>query len=292
MTYNNYDQYFILSNDGYLQTVNDNIFTNDYNNFNNLPFFPIETYSDLKNSENFPIFDIKDTSHNSFNEDENCKENALYYNINEAKRNKTYNINLFQSNKLIHKKRGRKNEFNEKNNISRTHDKFSPDNLRRKIHVHFITFIISFFNEILSSLGYEQKFSKLDYKYIIKNVKKSFFNKIKNKNIGEIISGKISSKYTKKDKNLNYILFQKFKKEQTLNKIFSQSYFLIFKIFYYPSKKTINLKEYGLDMEISLSEDVKMYKDLLEGVDDNSYKNQIINYIKNNFLKNSLFKTK
>ena len=177
MIYNNNDELFILSNEEFLKKVNDNKFTIDNNNFNNFPFFPIKTFSDIKNSENIPIFEIKDTRHTSFNEDENYNKNALYYNINEAKRNKTSNLKLFQSNKFIHKKRGRKMEFNEKNNNRKTHDKFNSDNLRRKIHVHFITFIISFFNEILSYLGFEEKFSKLDYKYIIKNVKKSFLIK-------------------------------------------------------------------------------------------------------------------
>ena len=45
-------------------------------------------------------------------------------------------------------------------------------------------------------------------------------------------------------------------------------------------------------MEISLSEEVKMFSDLLERIEDNDYKRAIINYTKNNFLENSLFKTK
>ena len=60
-------------------------------------------------------------------------------------------------------------------------------------------------NEILSSLEIKEKFCKLDYNFI-KNVNKSFFKELKNKKIGEIISGEISPKLTKKEKNSNYNL--------------------------------------------------------------------------------------
>ena len=292
MTNNNYDQYFTKSKEGFHQSENYNLFNNENNNLINLSFFRIETYNEGKNSEDFPISENQDSSLNSFYENVNYNENPLYYNINKEKRNKISIKNLFQLNNILYNKRGRPKKSNQKNNVRKIHNKFTSDNLRRKIHVHFLNFIISFFNGILSYSGYEDQFYKLDYNRNIKNVNKAFFNRLKNKNIGEIISEKISSKFKNKDKDFNFNLFQKLKNDKILKKLFSQSYFLIFKIFYYPSKKTINLKEYGLDMEISLSEDVKMYKDLLEGVDDNSYKNQIINYIKNNFLKNSLFKTK
>ena len=292
MTNNNYDQYFTKSKEGFHQSENYNLFNNENNNLINLSFFRIETYNEGKNSEDFPISENQDSSLNSFYENVNYNENPLYYNINKEKRNKISIKNLFQLNNILYNKRGRPKKSNQKNNVRKIHNKFTSDNLRRKIHVHFLNFIISFFNGILSYSGYEDQFYKLDYNRNIKNVNKAFFNRLKNKNIGEIISGKISSKFKNKEKDFNFFFFQKLKNDKILNKLFSQSYFLIFKVFYFPSKKKINLKEYGLDMEISLSEDVKMYKDLLEGVDDNSYKNQIINYIKNNFLKNSLFKTK
>ena len=292
MTNNNYDQYFTKSKEGFHQSENYNLFNNENNNLINLSFFPIETYNEGKNSEDFPISENQDSSLNSFYENVNYNENPLYYNINKEKRNKISIKNLFQLNNILYNKRGRPNKSNLKKNSRKIHNKFTSDNLRRKIHIHFLNFIISFLNEILSYSGYEDQFYKLDYNRNIKNVNKAFFNRLKNKNIGEIISEKISSKFKNKEKDFNFFFFQKLKNDKILNKLFSQSYFLIFKVFYFPSKKKINLKEYGLNVEISLSEDVKMYSDLLERFEDNDYKRAIINYTKKNFLVNSLFRTK
>ena len=292
MTNNNYDQYFTESKEGFHQSENYNLFNNENNNLINLSFFRIETYNEGKNSEDFPISENQDSSLNSFYENVNYNENPLYYNINKEKRNKISIKNLFQLNNILYNKRGRPNKSNLKKNSRKIHNKFTSDNLRRKIHIHFLNFIISFLNEILSYSGYEDQFYKLDYNRNIKNVNKAFFNRLKNKNIGEIISEKISSKFKNKEKDFNFFFFQKLKNDKILNKLFSQSYFLIFKVFYFPSKKKINLKEYGLNVEISLSEDVKMYSDLLERFEDNDYKRAIINYTKKNFLVNSLFRTK
>jgi hypothetical protein len=57
-----------------------------------LSSFPIEIYNETENSEEFPIFDFHDINHNSFYETLNYEENALYFNINEEKINKTSNI--------------------------------------------------------------------------------------------------------------------------------------------------------------------------------------------------------
>ena len=287
MTSNDYAHNVTICKEEFHQRINDNLFTNDDNN---LSSFPIDTYNETKNSEEFPIFEFHDFSHNSFYEALNYEENALYFNINKDKINKTFDIK-FQS-KKINKKRGRKEGYqisDEKKVNSKIHDKFSSDNLRTKIHGHFLTFIISFVNEILSCLGYDKKFYKLDYN-LIKNINNSFFKELRNKKIGEIISWEISPKLTKKKKNSNYNLYQDIKNDPILNKIFSQSYFSFFKIFYYPSNRKINLKKYGSNKEISLPENVKMLKDLLESCDNYDYKKKILNYTIKFFL--TIFKTK
>ena len=230
MTNNNYDQYFTKSKEGFHHSENYNLFNNENNNLINLSFFPIETYNEGKNSEDFPISENQDSSLNSFYENVNYNENPLYYNINKEKRNKISIKNLFQLNNILYNKRGRPNKSNLKKNSRKIHNKFTSDNLRRKIHIHFLNFIISFLNEILSYSGYEDQFYKLDYNRNIKNVNKAFFNRLKNKNIGEIISGKISSKFKNKEKDFNFFFFQKLKNDKILNKLFSQSYFLIFKV--------------------------------------------------------------
>ena len=125
------------------------------------------------------------------------------------------------------KKRGRQTHLRKER---KTHDKFSADNILRKIQVHFISFIVFFLNDILSSFGIRKKFLKLDYEFK-KDVNKQNFAELKNKNIGEIISSKISTKY-KKDENTNSNLYELLKTNKVLGKIFDIKYFTFFKEYY------------------------------------------------------------
>ncbi len=78
------------------------------------------------------------------------------------------------------------------------------------------------------------------------------------------------------------------KENEVIINILSENYFDFFWKIYYKSSKLINLKEYGLDKEIILSDKVIMYKDLLkknEELDPNeNYNNNINNCVNNNFI--------
>ena len=76
------------------------------------------------------------------------------------------------------------------------------------------------------------------------------------------------TKFSKKKSGVNKVLI----------KILSENYIEVFWKIYYKSCKIINLKEYGLDKKVFLSDKVKMYKDLLKE-DEDLDKNQ--EYIKN-----------
>ena len=192
------------------------------------------------------------------------------------------------------KKRGRKNKKEGK----KIHDKNTIDNLLRKVQVHYLSFIIKFLNTILLILNKKNiRFKKLDYKFK-QNVRKDFVDILKKSNIGEIISYKISGKYKKeKNDNFNENLLKKYKEDRILNKIFSENYLILFRKIYYKSQKKINLKEYGLDIGegIKLSDDVKMYKDLLKDKKGNElneeYKSNLNKCIFQHFFSNSFFKT-
>ena len=192
------------------------------------------------------------------------------------------------------KKRGRKYKKEGK----KIHDKNIIDNLLRKVQVHYLSFIIKFLNTILLILNKKNiRFKKLDYKFK-QNVRKDFVDILKKSNIGEIISSKISGKYKKeKNDNFNENLLKKYKEDRILNKIFSENYLILFRKIYYKSQKKINLKEYGLDIGegIKLSDDVKMYKDLLKDKKGNElneeYKSNLNKCIFQHFFSNSFFKT-
>jgi len=82
------------------------------------------------------------------------------------------------------------------------HDKYSVDNMLRKIQIHYLNFIIGFLNEILKNLNYEQRFLKLNYEYK-KNVNKDFVERLKKSTLKDIVIIKISRKYKNYDNNIN-----------------------------------------------------------------------------------------
>jgi hypothetical protein len=189
------------------------------------------------------------------------KENSILFIINKGE-----NISKENSNNMtfIKRKRGRRKSLMNDNKF--IHDKNSSDNLKRKIHVHFLSFIISYLNEILKNLNYKQRFLQLDY-YFKKNINNERLKYIKKQSIGDIIRKPISYKY-KQNKYYNEIIYEQIKENEILNKILSQSYLNLFKNIYYKSNNIISLKEYGLNKYIFLSTKVKMYKDLLYNIKD------------------------
>jgi hypothetical protein len=185
------------------------------------------------------------------------------------------------------KKRGRITKDDSSKSIKK-HDKFAQDNILRKIQVHYMSFVISFSNDILKSLNYNEKFLKLNYDFK-KNVNKKFVEGLKDKTIKDIICNEISNKYRKQNENTNIIIYEHIKENQVLNKILSENYLIFFKKFYYRSHKIINLREYGLDKEIVLSNHTKMYKDLLNLHKDNNYQKKLNECVIQKFLPDSIF---
>ena len=179
---------------------------------------------------------------------------------------------------ILNKKRGstgRKRAFslnkNQNNEIKEKekenpHDKNRVDNLKKKIQVHYISFILSFLNEIIKHFGLDKQFLQIDYNNK-KDVRKKNLNELKEKTIGEIISSEISTKYKHYDKNHNKIIVDELRENEVLRNILCQNYMTFFKEVYYKSNNRINLLQFGVDEEIILSRKVEMYKDFLKNND-------------------------
>ena len=74
-----------------------------------------------------------------------------------------------------------------------------------------------------------------------------------------------------------------------MKKILEINYLKLFEI-YYESKKKINLEEYGIDIDIILTDKIKMYNDLLQDKKNNEIdKQKIEESIKKNFFNSKLF---
>ena len=281
MTYHNSQPEYILSISSEYSIFNPLLTGNEVHL--NLTCESSEIYQNSPN-QNIPFSDNPELiKTNHLNEDE-IPENDIYYVKQSKKKKKETSVKFI----LKGKKRGRVKQ----KKINKIHDKHTIDNVLRKIQVNYMTFLISFINEILKNLNYNERFLKLDYS-IKKNINKDFFESLKTKNIGEIICSKISDKY-KKGKKDNRNIFEKIKEKKNKEKkviinILSENYFDFFWKIYYKSCKLINLKEYGLTKEIILSDKVIMYKDLLkknEKSDPNeNYNININNCVKNNFIK-------
>lgn len=182
---------------------------------------------------------------------------------------------------IRNKKRGR--YTNSENEQKKLHDKFSLDNIKRKIQVHYQSFIINFINDILKSNGFKEQFLKLDYGFK-KVINKQHIDNLKSKNIGEIVSNKISSKY-KKEKNENSNLYKNFNKFEALGKIFDMNYLTFFRIYYMKKEKTIDLRKFGIEKEIILSKKTETYNELLEKQKNNKeYIKKIDECLKLNYL--------
>ena len=199
---------------------------------------------------------------------------------------------FFISNKKGRKRKRDIKEYNNEYSDNKIHGKSSPDNVLRKIQTHYISFIIEFVNCILQYLGYDYKFINIDYN-IKKKVNKKFISFLKTKNIREILSNDISSKFRKQKKDKNKIILNKVINNDIINKILSENYLNLFKEVYYKDKRIINLKDYGssIDIDVPLNDKVKTFGNLLnkEKVkfkkDENISK--IIKSANKNFLNNN-----
>ena len=264
-----------------MKTESDSISSNKYK-------YPTISPTESMKNRQLPFFDYeKKINYSSYTEAEINESDIrrLYYIDNSKKTSKKFVVEPEKSKNIKNIRRGRKKV---KIGNKKIHDKYVVDNLLRKIQVHFLSFIISFLNDILKHLNYKQRFYKLDYKYK-RNINKEFVQSLKKKDIEGIICNSISSKY-KKDKDSNSFICKQIKENKLLNNILSENYLKLFKKFYYTSCKKVNLREYGLDKDITLSNGVKMFKDLLknnESEEENKEYKQLINQCVNeNYIVN------
>ena len=176
--------------------------------------------------------------------------------------------------------RGRKREMK----TGETHNKYSVDNIKRKILVHSINCITKFINLILDRLGYDEKFYKIKANCKAKEKKIEFIS-IKKMNIGQILCQEISPKYKKMAKNTNMIVFEKLKNEPIISNFLSENYSNFIKNIYCKCKKKINLGPYGFNENIYINDKIEMYIDLIDkNKNDSRYVEKLKEYFNNYFL--------
>ena len=162
---------------------------------------------------------------------------------------------------LVGRKRKSENHHNYDDYYYSIHNKFRSDNLSTKLQVNFLTFLVNFINEILRHMRIKGNFSQIDYSYK-KRVTKKFISYLKGLNIGQVLLLGISPKYIKKDTNRN--LYDKIIKNPVISNILSENYLTIFKNIYLRNERIVNMEKYGLNKIFQLSNNVKMYDDLID----------------------------
>lgn len=157
--------------------------------------------------------------------------------------------------KIIHfitkKKRGR----NSSNKSGKYHSGIDNDNIETKIQVHFLNFIVDFFNDIIyDQYGIENYFLKFDYS-IKKKVNSTYLHNLMKKTIRQIIETfKISRKYKiKKDEcEINKKKLLLLNKNDLIENCLDMNYLDFFLIYFNNNKP---LKEYiknGMVVPLSL----------------------------------------
>lgn len=192
---------------------------------------------------------------------------------------------IISTNYLIPKRKRGKAKTKDDN---RKHNFDSFDNSLRKIQVHFLTFIIAFLNDLLYKLNYKQRFKNLDYKFK-RDINKKSLALLKNNSIKKIIiETKISEKYKNDCKYFNKKIYKEIEGNKVLREILSKNCLDLFQKIYFKSDKTIDLEEYGLSQIINLSENVKMFKDLLskdnQNLTNHNYTKNLYQCVKKNFF--------
>ena len=274
--YTNEDNEYLMNSVNFLSNFENNNFDSIYWPFN--LFNEGESDSIVeKNSTNrfeIPPLDALDINKNKKNDE--ASKNDIKVNNGE----KTF---YFTTIKLGRK---RKNE-----NSFTYHSKYSPDNVLRKIQVHFINYIVKFLNKVLKILGYEDEFFKIDNGFKI-NVNKKNIEKLKELKIKDILSQKISKKYSKqKNKGKNKAICKNIENDPIIRNIFSYNYIQFFKDFYLNEESNIDLAIFGSDIKFDLYEKedkIYKYKDLKQKFNSDPEYIDKLEKCKNNLIKDEI----
>jgi len=210
---------------------------------------------------------------------------------------------------LIKREEGKKTQNKSllKKKRRKPHDKYANDNIKRKIQIVYLHFLVNFVNLIIREIfrkfngfnwdfqnkkikdGYQ--FKKLGYKNFSKNIDKISFNLLKSKTLKEIFKDNTSSRFSsyKNDEVYDNVSAINDKIDYILN----QKYLEFFRIFYQKNNYT-NLSKYDLDIDISL-ENIKKFEffknkeleKIKEPENQSKYVKRIEESIRNNFMINS-----
>lgn len=222
---------------------------------------------DENNDKNNILIEIKNENEEKSNISENSDTSQLKMEKNIKKKNfdypkskkvrKIFNLKQYDNNKnLICKKRGKKPSEKSRQH---THTAIDNDNILRKIHVHFLTFLVSLTNDYIDSLFQNEDkdkkliphFRNFDYN-IKKKINQHTIEKMKNSKIGEILQIQASRKNKSCDININQITYNQLCEQfPELKQNFFNKLFKDFFIEYYYNKSENIIILNGVNIALS-----------------------------------------
>ena len=187
----------------------------------------------------------------------------------------------------LNKKRGRKSMKTDEDGKNRkSHNRIDPCNIRTKITIAYISFLVNFINSITRQIlideeneeneNCEYNVNKYELKKISysKNINLDCIRKLKEKTIKDIVSHNISSKYIYAEKNENEKICQMIiEKNKNIEKILEEKYMEFFETIFYESKKKVNLSKYGFKEYIILNSNVVLFNDFIKKIKMKEKKN-------------------
>ena len=188
---------------------------------------------------------------------------------------------LFKTEQLK-RKRGRKIN---KESKKATHSALFKDNIKRKIQVHFLTFLVSLINDIISTFPFKG-ISLKDLAYNMKaKISEMYFEKLKKSSIKELIENiNISSKFKNYEENINKEVIKKLFEYDFdyFSKLFEKDYLFFFRLYYNDEKPLNKLSMFGKTIEFSKK--TEPFYILIKNQKDKELKKAIIEGAKKYFI--------
>ena len=215
-----------------------------------------------KNLTNKIIINEENNLNEVENKDKSPKKLRLFKSIKSFP-NEDNNDEISDGHIVEKKRRGRKPKEEVNSKMKRIHEAYDYDNILRKIQVHFLTFIISFANDLIEAFipnCKNLKFKNLSYN-IKKTVNHSYVEKLKNKTIGDILQFKASSKNRKFSDSINEQIYQKVcYLSPFLKHFFKISYLELFSEYYFKVNRSFCIE----GININASQKTKFFVDLVQ----------------------------
>lgn len=227
------------------------------------------------------------------NEKENLKRSCLY-------ENKSKKL-IFLVNKRIHSDdiKDSQTSFIERES-KKIHDRNEKDNIITKIQIHYRNFLISFINEVIQKVIFEDCYISKSFDKIL-NLKEYLFNKIdhhfksntkredmqfaESLKIKELISPSVALCKKYNIENRNKFIMEKIEalNNPILNQVLNNKYLYFFDL-YYNGKRNINIKEGLYSIDLELSHKIKLFNDLIGNYqDDEKYTANLKKFAVSNF---------